>query len=104
MATFMLVYSGGTGMPQTEAEQQAVMAAWGAWFEKLGPAVADGGNPFGPSTTLTSDGEAGPGRSALTGYSILTTDSMASATEAARGCPVLGDGGNVEVYEVIPAM
>jgi hypothetical protein len=102
MATFVLVYSGGSGMPETEAEQQAVMAAWGAWFEALGPAVADGGNPFGPSTTVTSDGEAGPGRSALTGYSILTADSLASATKAAQGCPVLGGGGTVEVYETLP--
>ncbi len=25
----------------------AVMAAWGAWYEKLGAAVIDPGNPFG---------------------------------------------------------
>ena len=102
MATFVLAYSGGAGMPETEAEQQAVMAAWGAWFEELGSAVADGGSPFGPSTTVTSDGESGPGRSGLTGYSILTVDSLAAATQAARGCPVLGGGGTVEVYEALP--
>ena len=35
MAKFILAYHGG-GMPETEAEQAAVMAAWGAWFGNLG--------------------------------------------------------------------
>ncbi len=104
MATYMLAYTGGAGMPETEAEQQAAMAAWGAWFEGLGSAVVDGGNPFGASATLTSAGSDGAGRSGLTGYSILSADSLDAATAAAGGCPVLGSGGTVEVYEVVPAM
>ncbi len=35
MANFVLLYSGGS-MPETEAEQAAVMQAWGAWFGQLG--------------------------------------------------------------------
>jgi hypothetical protein len=104
MATYVLVYSGGSGMPETAEAQQALMAAWGAWFEKLGGAVADGGNPFGPSATLTSEGETPSGRSGLTGYSVLTAASLAEATEYARGCPVLADGATVEVYETFDAM
>ena len=37
MANYVLVYKGGSGMAQTEAEQAAVMAAWGKWFGELGP-------------------------------------------------------------------
>ena len=33
------LYGGAT--PETEAEQQAVMAAWTNWFGEIGPAIAD---------------------------------------------------------------
>ena len=45
MAKYLLVYHGG-GMPEGEEAQAKVMAAWGTWFQNLGPALADGGNPI----------------------------------------------------------
>lgn len=105
MAKYVLAYSGGRGMPATEEEQQAVMAAWGAWLGGLGEALVDAGNPFGPSAAIGADGsvsDAGP--SGLTGYSVLTADSLAAATERAKGCPVLAAGGSVEVYETFEVM
>lgn len=97
MAKFVLAYRGGA-MAETEAEQEAAMQAWGAWFGSLGAAVLDGGNPFGASAAV-GGGEAASG---LTGYSILEADSLAAATDLAGGCPVLGSGGSVDVYEAIP--
>ena len=41
MANFVLLFSGG-GMPETEAEQAAVLQAWGAWYGQLGSALVDG--------------------------------------------------------------
>src|SRR5205823_86479 len=38
MANFVLLYSGGS-MPETQAEQAAVMKAWEAWFGGLGSAL-----------------------------------------------------------------
>jgi hypothetical protein len=102
MAKFVLVYSGGSGMAAPE-EQQAVMEAWMNWFGSLGEAVVDPGSPFGPSAALSPDGATGPsGPSGLTGYSILSADSLDEATTKAKGCPVLSDGGTVEVYEALP--
>jgi hypothetical protein len=73
------------------------------WFGSLGEAIVDGGNPFGPSSTVATDGAvADGGRSALTGYSIISADTLAEATERAKGCPVLRSGGSVEVYEATP--
>ncbi len=102
MANFVLAYRGGS-VPETEADQQAVMEAWMGWFGSLGDAVVDGGAPFGASMSRT--GDAGPAEGAgseLTGYSILTAGSLAEATDLAGGCPILSGGGTVDVYEAMP--
>jgi hypothetical protein len=104
MTNYVLLYKGG-GVPATEEEQQRVMAAWGAWYEKLGQAVADGGNPFGPSRSIAADGSVSDGAaSGMTGYTIIQADSLDAATELAKGCPILDDGGTVEVFETFQVM
>jgi hypothetical protein len=101
MGKYVLAYRGG-GMPATPEEGEKVMAAWMNWFGSLGAAVVDGGNPFGPAQTISPDGAVSDGGIALlTGYSILSADSLAAATELAKGCPQLSSGGTVEVYETI---
>jgi len=105
MAKYVLVYKGGGGMAQDAAAQQQIMEQWGQWFGSLGDRVVDGGNPFGPSASIGSDGAVSNGGSTgLTGYSIIKGDSLQAATEAARGCPVLSAGGSVEVYETFDVM
>ena len=106
MATFVLLYTGG-GMPETEAEQAAVLQAWGAWFGRLGSALVDGGNPTsGQAKTIASDGTVsdGPVGTMSSGYSIIKADSLDPAVEAARRCPVLQSGGQITVYETFPVM
>ena len=99
MATYVYLYQGG-GMPETKEQQDAVMAAWGAWYGELGDAVIDGGNPFGASREVAADGtSSGQARSNLSGYTIVSADSLDAAAKMAAGCPVLTDGGRVEVYE-----
>ena len=107
MANFLLIYSGGSGMAPTPTEQAATMQAWGAWFTKLGPAVVDGGNPTTPiAKHISAGGKVGDGAvgTLATGYSILKADTMTAAVEMAKGCPVLLGGGQVSVYETVPAM
>ena len=103
MANYLLAYKGG-GMAETDAEREAAMAAWGAWFGTLGPAIVDAGNPFGPSAAVGPGGADGAASSGLSGYSVLSADSLTAATELAKGCPVLASGGSVEVYETVPVM
>jgi len=104
MSKYLLAYRGG-GMAQTDSEREAAMAAWGNWFGSLGQSVVDPGNPFGPSATVGPSGSEANGASAgLTGYSLLSAESLAAARDLAQGCPVLASGGSVEVYETIEAM
>jgi hypothetical protein len=105
MANYVLVYKGGGGMANDEAARQKIMEAWGKWFGSLGANLVDGGNPFGPSASIAPNGSvSNAGGAGLTGYSIIKGDSLQAATEAAKGCPVLADGGTVEVYETFPVM
>jgi hypothetical protein len=106
MAKFLLLYNGG-GMPETEAEQAAVMQAWGAWYTSLGSAIVDPGNPFSPQAKhIASDGTVGdtPAGSMASGYTIVNADSLDSAVAMAKACPILQNGGQVSVYETFEVM
>ncbi len=100
MAKFVYVYIGGQ-MAETPAAQEQAMQAWGAWFGELGDSVADMGNPFGNSATVSPGGVADGAKSGAGGYSIVSAGSLSEATAKATGCPVLASGGSVEVFEAI---
>ena len=103
MAQFLLLYTGGAGMATDPAEQEKIMAEWGAWYGKMGEAVTDGGAPFGASKSLTgSDVTEGPlGDTPATGYTLIEADSLDAAAAACDGHPHIGHGGQVQVFECI---
>lgn len=106
MSKFILIYKGqATDMADmTEEQGAAVMAKWGEWMGKVGPALADIGTPFGPGSSVVDDGSAGTA-AGLTGYSIIEADGMDSAKALADGHPYLSEGkGNyaVDIYELQP--
>jgi hypothetical protein len=101
---YVLVYKGGS-MPETEEEQKQVMGAWEQWFQGLGKSLVDGGNPFGPSKSVSTDGTVSEGaESKLSGYTILTAASLEEAVAKAQDCPVRQGGATIEVYETFPVM
>ncbi len=102
MAKYIFVYHGGK-MPETQEEGIEVMAAWQAWFDGLGDAVVDGGNPVGMSTTVNSDGSVTKdgGSNPTSGYSLISADTMQAAQSIAKGCPILQAEGSVEIAEVM---
>jgi hypothetical protein len=102
MSNYVFAYSGGNGVAADEAERNAQMAKWGQWFGELGSAVVDGGAPTGTAKTVGPGGSVSDGGSrALTGYSVVSADSLDSAVDLAKGCPILENGGAVDVYEAI---
>lgn len=103
MTNYVFTYHGGSGMAETPEEQEKTMAAWMAWFADMGDKVVDGGNPFMAHRTVAADGSVRDGGPAaeLGGYSVVRAESFEEATTLAKGCPVLADGGSVQVSEAI---
>ncbi len=99
MKNFVLLYTGGT-MPENEEDQAAVMAAWGAWYGQMGESVVDGGNPFSMAKSVTADGVAdcviAP---QVTGYTVISAESLDAALDACKAHPHLSYGGQVTVHE-----
>lgn len=100
MPKYVFAYHGGKA-PESPEEGAKVMAKWNSWFETMGDAVVDGGNPVGPSKTVSAGGVADDGgANPLSGYSIVQADTMDAAVEMAKGCPIM-DHGSVEVAEAM---
>lgn len=93
MSAFIFAFRNDATVTATEEE----VAAWGAWFQKLGPAVTDMGSRVGATTLLGTSA----GANALSGYALVDAADLTAATALAEGCPGLSYGGSVEVGEVI---
>jgi hypothetical protein len=106
MANYVLIYTGGEGMEQTEERRAEVMAEWGVWYERLGAAIVDGGNPFGPSKHVGADGVGdGPASSPpATGYTVISADTLDAAVAQVQDHPHIKHGGQVTVYETFQVM
>ena len=100
MPKFAFVYHGG-GKPSTPEEGEKAMAAWGAWFQAMGDAVVDGGNPLGMSKTVSAKGVVNDGgANPVSGVSFVQAADIDAACVLAKGCPMVVDGtGSVEVAE-----
>ena len=92
---YLFLYSGGNA-PQSEAEGKAVIAAWMAYFGKIGPHIVDGGAPFASGSKLI--GQAA--HSHATGYTIVHADNLAAATALTDGHPHVAHGGGIDVFEI----
>jgi hypothetical protein len=106
MANYLLLYHGGK-MPESEAEQKAVIDDWTAWYNKLGGAVVDPGNPFTPmAKNISSNGKItdGPAGSMASGYTVIKADSLDAAAALAKSCPVLKGGAQISLFETFNVM
>jgi hypothetical protein len=107
MTNFMLLYSGGMGPDDmSEEERGKVMAAWEAWYGKLGEAIVDGGNPFSGSKGIASDGTVSTtaALAGATGYTVVSADSLDAAVALSKDHPHLAAGGQISVYETFQVM
>lgn len=107
MAKFLYVYHGSGKMPTEEAERKAAMDAWTGWYDKLGSAVVDGGNPVGMSKTVLPGGavENSGGSNPTAGYTIVEAKDIDDAVAKAKDCPILANPAfSVEIAPIIEMM
>jgi hypothetical protein len=90
----MLMY--GTAEPTPEG-----MAAWRAWFERIGDHIVDSGNPLGASVEVTPSAAraVGPDEGSPVGYTILSAASLEDAVRLLDDCPIVG---SVRLCEALP--
>ncbi|MEZ5778959.1 MAG: YciI family protein [Paracoccaceae bacterium] len=101
MPNFVFAYHGGK-MPETPEEGAKEMAKWEAWMGKHSAAFVDQGAPVGKSSTVSAAGVAdNGGANPISGVSTVKADTLAAALEIAKGCPIVANGGSVEVAQVM---
>jgi hypothetical protein len=86
------------------------MQKWVAWLKELGDRgfVKNPGQPLersgklvkGKQKTVT-DGPFAEAKDVVGGYTIVEAKDIGHAVELAKGCPILGIGGDVEVRPVM---
>ena len=85
----------------TPGQMAAGMAAWHAWHQKCGAAVIDLGAPLDNSTTVTG-GAAAPGKTSITGYTMLQAGSMEEAVALMKDHPHFHmPGSSVQILECV---
>ena len=100
MTKYIFAYHGGSA-PTSPEEQEKVMAAWMSWMGGHGESFVETGAPVGDNRIVRTGGvENHGGPNPLTGYSIVTADSIEAAMEIAKDCPIHEAGGHVEVASI----
>jgi hypothetical protein len=97
MNTYVLAFRG-----QADREVAPdISEKWGAWFGELGSSIVNPGSRTGKTVTVPAADAGDPATAVLTGFTLISADNLAAATDLARGCPGLADGVSVEVGELL---
>ena len=71
--------------------------AWATWQLRLGARLKDRGLPASAATLIGARADA----TTLHGYSVIRASSLDAAVALAHGCPILHEGGGIEVAELV---
>ena len=91
------------------AELQRVMTDFYAWVEGLNtrgilrgaqPLMEEGKLVSGTRGTAVTDGAFAESKEAIAGYFLLAVDTMESALQIAKACPILEHGAQIEVRPI----
>lgn len=109
MEEFLFLFRGEEprGKLSPEQIQQRIMR-WRAWLQELsrgghfkaGQPLAEAGRVVAGRERLVSDGPFAEAKELVAGYFVVVAADLTEATELAKGCPVLEEGGSVEVRPV----
>ena len=109
MNEYLILIKGGykEHAAMTEEEKNSYYEKWGAYMDKLNSRnILVGGAPLADVGTVVTgkfdnqeDWQIEPDKS-VGGYIILKADSLQSAVEEVRGCPIFVVNGTVEIRQV----
>src|SRR5215813_9636492 len=94
----------------TPEKAQQNMKKWRAWFDDLsqkgqlksiGQPLETGGKVIGGNRKTVTDGPYAETKDILGGFSIVEAKDLDQAVKIAAGCPILENGGSVEVRPVM---
>ena len=101
MSQFLIVYLGGD-QPSSPEQGQKHFSKYMDWLSSLGDSVISPANPVKNTHTVSPDGSVNNrSNTTMSGYTIVSADSMESALDMARSCPFLEVNGSLEVSELI---
>ena len=101
MPQYVISYFGGN-RPSTPDEGKQQMSKYMEWISSLGEKAVSPMNPFKNTNTISPDGNVSNGsKTAMSGYTIINTDSLDDALIIAKACPFLETGGSLEVSELM---
>jgi hypothetical protein len=110
MSEFLFLFRGSNRLARSPEELQQSMQKWVAWFKELNEkgAVKDPGNPLDASGKVVRgtskdvhDGPYAEAKDLVNGYVLIEAATIGKAVELSKGCPVLEDGGSVEVRPIL---
>lgn len=101
MSQYLIVYLGGDKPSSPEAGKQH-MAKYRDWLTSLKNSAISPTNPLKNTHTVNSNRSVVVGgKTSMSGFTIIETDSMESALSVAKSCPFLEIGGSLEVSELM---
>lgn len=108
MGEYVFLYRGGEAGRSPEQMQQT-MQKWMAWFRELAEKghIKDRGQPLeragklvqGKRKTVT-DGPFAEAKDLIGGFTLIEARDLDHAVELAKGCPIFGVDGGVEVRPI----
>jgi len=111
MSDYLYLFRGGVDMTTLPPDQQQkLMGAWFAWIAELrqtghyqaGDPLDDGGRVVSrPGGASITDGPFAEGKEEVGGYLIVTAPNLDHATALSKGCPILSNGGSVEIRPIV---
>jgi len=108
MSEFTFLFRGRDRSASPE-QMQKTMRNWVSWFKELSASgcLRDGGHPLADSGMVVSGtqkavhaGTYAQGGDAVGGYMLIEAGDLAHAVEISKSCPILENGGSVEVRPV----
>jgi len=89
---------------------QRSLQKWGSWIQglaqagtfKAGEPLERGGKVVAGAKKLVTDGPFVESKEVVGGYLIVSAASLDEATIMSKGCPILEEGGSVEVRQIHP--